>query len=83
MDHIILIATGVALAAFAVGYFVRKLLAEAKIASAESEAKKILDEAEGIISEEKSSNGNDLRDSLYFTQLAGGDDHSFRSGDGP
>ena len=46
MDHIILIATGVALAAFAVGYFVRKLLAEAKIASAESEAKKILDEAE-------------------------------------
>ena len=40
MDHIILIATGVALAAFAVGYFVRKLLAEAKIASAESEAKR-------------------------------------------
>jgi len=41
----ILIVIGAALAAFAVGYLVRKYLAEAKIASAESEAKKILDEA--------------------------------------
>ena len=46
MDSMILIIIGVALAAFALGYFVRKSLAEAKIASAESEAKKILDEAE-------------------------------------
>jgi ribonuclease Y len=44
--NMLFIVTGVALAAFAVGYFVRKALAEAKIASAESEAKKILDEAE-------------------------------------
>ncbi|MCL6558588.1 MAG: ribonuclease Y [Firmicutes bacterium] len=44
--NIILIIVGIALAAFAVGYFVRKYLAEARIASAESEARKILDEAE-------------------------------------
>lgn len=44
--NMVFIVTGVALAAFAAGYFVRKSLAEARIASAESEAKKILDEAE-------------------------------------
>ncbi|MCL6559403.1 MAG: ribonuclease Y [Firmicutes bacterium] len=42
----VLIIIGAALAAFAVGYLVRKYLAEAKIASAESEAKKILEEAD-------------------------------------
>lgn len=41
----IIIVLAVAIAAFAVGYIMRKNLAEAKIASAESEAKKILDEA--------------------------------------
>ncbi|MDD3654188.1 MAG: ribonuclease Y [Desulfotomaculaceae bacterium] len=47
MDIItILVIIGVALAAFAVGYFFRKSLAEAKIVSAENEAKKILEEAQ-------------------------------------
>lgn len=41
-----LIVIAAALAAFVVGYFLRKYLAEAKIASAEAEAKKILEEAE-------------------------------------
>ncbi|OPY58207.1 MAG: Ribonuclease Y [Pelotomaculum sp. PtaU1.Bin035] len=44
--NMILIFIGAALAAFVVGYYLRKSLAEAKIASAESEAKKILEEAE-------------------------------------
>ncbi len=42
----VLIIVSVALAAFTIGYFVRKYIAEAKIASAEFEAKKILEEAE-------------------------------------
>ncbi|TEB06789.1 Ribonuclease Y [Pelotomaculum schinkii] len=42
----VLIIVGAAIAAFVVGYLLRKYLAEAKIASAESEAKKILEEAE-------------------------------------
>ena len=46
MSLILVLTAGVALAAFAVGYFVRKSLAEARITSAEAEAKKILDEAE-------------------------------------
>ncbi|MCG9968169.1 ribonuclease Y [Pelotomaculum terephthalicicum JT] len=42
----IIIIIGSVLASFVVGYFLRKYLAEAKITSAESEAKKIIDEAE-------------------------------------
>jgi len=42
----IIFIIGAALAAFIVGYFLRKYLAEAKITSAENEARKILDEAE-------------------------------------
>lgn len=49
----ILIIIGAALAAFAVGYFLRKNLAEAKISSAEAEAKKILDEADKEVEAKK------------------------------
>ncbi|MDF9407433.1 ribonuclease Y [Pelotomaculum isophthalicicum JI] len=44
--NLIIIIIGSALAAFVIGYFLRKYLAEAKITSAENEAKKILEEAE-------------------------------------
>ncbi|MCL6634172.1 MAG: ribonuclease Y [Peptococcaceae bacterium] len=44
--EMILVAAAAALVAFAAGYVVRKYLAEAKIASAESEARKILEEAD-------------------------------------
>ncbi|OPX83935.1 MAG: Ribonuclease Y [Pelotomaculum sp. PtaB.Bin117] len=44
--NMIIIIIGSVLASFVVGYFLRKYLAEAKITSAESEAKKIIDEAE-------------------------------------
>lgn len=49
----ILIIIGAAVAAFAVGYFLRKNLAEAKISSAEAEAKKILDEADKEVEAKK------------------------------
>jgi ribonuclease Y len=42
----IVIPIGAALFAFVLGYFLRKYLAEAKIASAEAEAKKIIEEAD-------------------------------------
>lgn len=45
-SYVYIIIVGSALAAFVMGYFLRKYLAEAKIASAENEARKILDEAE-------------------------------------
>jgi ribonuclease Y len=46
MDVNILFFTGIALVAFLVGYLIRKYLIEAKIASVETEAKRILEEAE-------------------------------------
>ncbi|NPV72210.1 MAG: ribonuclease Y [Pelotomaculum sp.] len=45
-SNAVLVITGAALLAFCAGYFLRKYLAEAKIASAEAQAKKILEEAE-------------------------------------
>ena len=42
----IIIPIGAALLAFVLGYFLRKYLAEAKITSAETEARKIIDEAD-------------------------------------
>lgn len=44
--NVIVISIAIALIAFGVGYFTRKSLAEAKIHSAEEQAKKIIDEAE-------------------------------------
>lgn len=49
LDSVVTIAIvtiGAALIAFVVGYFLRKYMSEAKIVSAENEAKKILDDAE-------------------------------------
>ncbi|MBE3586290.1 MULTISPECIES: ribonuclease Y [Desulfofundulus] len=43
---VLLVVTGTALVAFAAGYFVRRYLIEARLASAEAEAKKIIEEAE-------------------------------------
>jgi len=46
MDVTVFIVAGTALVAFVVGYSIRKYLVEAKIASVEKEAKRILEEAE-------------------------------------